>query len=78
MTTQIDHKPGAPSLELGAPSPSPSGAGLTWLVREKLGERRFYRLVEAIRSHEAEAAGEALDPHDAELYAALRATCHEL
>ena len=62
------------------PGAGRSADGLSWLVQEKLGERRFYALVQAIRTHEADARqGDAeLSPHDRELYALLRRTCEEL
>jgi hypothetical protein len=63
------------------PRETPQGPadGLSWLVQEKLGERRFYALVTAIRAHEAQAR-EASDLSDADrdLYRQLRQTCEEL
>ncbi|MGH2983613.1 MAG: hypothetical protein ACRDK5_05065 [Solirubrobacterales bacterium] len=53
---------------------------LTYLVHERLGERRFHALAAAIREHEAEARAEGgeLSGHDAELYRQLRLICGEL
>jgi len=53
---------------------------LTYLVHERLGERRFYALAAAIREHEADALAQAgeLSEHDEELYRQLRRICGEL
>lgn len=53
---------------------------LTYLVHERLGQRRFYALAAAIREHEAEALAEGgeLSEHDAELHRQLRLICGEL
>jgi hypothetical protein len=53
---------------------------LTYLVHERLGERRFYALAAAIREHEADARAQAgeLSEHDEELYRQLRRICGEL
>lgn len=54
--------------------------GLVDLVRERLGERRFYALAAAVREHEERATswGLGLTAHDEELYRNLRLICGEL
>jgi hypothetical protein len=56
------------------------GSPLTYLVQERLGERRFYALAAAVREHEADARAQTgeLSEHDAELYRELRLICGEL
>ena len=63
-----------------ATTPRTEDSPLTYLVHERLGERRFFALAAAIREHEAEvhAAGGELSEHDAELYRQLRLICGEL
>jgi hypothetical protein len=72
------------SLSQETADPRPIDAdGQRWfseLVRERLGEERFYALVAAVREHEATARSGLTDPaeHDLALYARLRLICGEL
>jgi hypothetical protein len=49
------------------------------LVQQRLGEKRFYALADAIRRHQADAVRDgSASEHDEDLYARLRLICGEL